>query len=329
MDPSEKPRTKRDMKTERAIRDMIHQVHQLKRGKLSSLKLDNLNLDNLSIYTESPRKPIEYYLEDLLPTEQLYRYALKIYEKLNSGIWRYRNLWNGSFVKNKKNKIKISPKQKNQGFHSIEIIFGDLKVGDSNVSGVCKKIGINNDSPYFNELYAKILKEIVLQIYAEKLTYRHSYAKVPKIYGVSKREKDGVTFISIFMEFLEKVEIDSKEFGKWARRIPDILENFADHGLYHLDTAHRNVYFTTEGKLAIIDFGEAKNINNIPREERGFIFEEGQSTGYPVKPISDETTDEGMFENWINGRYTSNFGTYGGTRRKRRASRFSKKIYSD
>lgn len=276
--------------------------------ELSTLKLQ-IDTDESS-GTESPykstEKSIENYLKDLLPSKKLYDYAIEIYTSLSID-----NHWHDTDFVEDRNKIQINinPREKNQNFSSINIVFGD--------SIVCKKIGIRNDSPHFNELYAKILKEVVLQIYAENLT-RNSRVKVPEVYGVSKTEENGITFISIFMEFLEKIVIKEKELKKWARRIPRIFEKFAKRGLYHLDTAHRNVYFTTGKKLAIIDFGEAKN--NEGYDET--IFALGQPTGYPVMDERDEPELE-MFKKWMNGERTSEFGTYGGMRRRKR--HFSKK----
>jgi thiamine kinase-like enzyme len=46
-------------------------------------------------------------------------------------------------------------------------------------------------------------------------------------------------------------------FNKWNGITTQMFQYFKDHNLAHLDTNPNNVFFTTDGKLAIIDFGES------------------------------------------------------------------------
>jgi len=260
---------------------------------------------------DTSRTSIEESLRRLLPREELYNLAIEIYENLT----RSKSWKDTKFEQGTEPPLNINPKAKNEKFSSITIIYGYPKV--------CKRIGIDNNSSHFNDLYVKILKEIVLQIYAYNLIDNSKFKKiveVPMVYGVSKSEEEGITYINIFMKYLEKIEVTNlkEKWREWNEQIKTIFEYFARNGLYHLDSGYRNVYFTTEGKLAIIDFGEAKN--DEPNNET--IFEFGQPSGYPIVDV-----DLSNFTRWFNGEKTSDFGTYGGKRtmRKRKTMRKRRK----
>ena len=185
--------------------------------------------------------------------------------------------------------------------------------------------------------YLIVLREICLQIYAKYLNEnRHltelergqNLVVIPEIYKITKLENT----ISIYMEKIDNIKIKPTRlnFIKFDTIIKSVFNWFELNNLFHNDTAHRNVYFTSFYKnknkkllkLAIIDFGEA--YLRVP----GFSsVVQAKETGYY------KNQDLKHFFAWLNGRYPEEFlfdeaqqsGMYGGNKTIKRRSKMFKR----
>ena len=161
-----------------------------------------------------------------------------------------------------------------------------------------------------------ILREICLHYYAfylnsirpiteEEHKIGQKLTIVPKIYKIELTTKNSdYTCINIFMEYLEKEIIPEERateilsFDFWDLIIKANFSFFESNGLFHLDTAHRNVFFTlSEGKLnlAIIDYGESDLI--------GLVSSLPQPSGY-LKTTSDSNF---FYKYWLKNKALSQF----------------------
>jgi hypothetical protein len=156
-----------------------------------------------------------------------------------------------------------------------------------------------------------VLYEIVCQQYAyELIEADHELKKwivIPKIYEIRWHNLPGDTEkeIEIFMQYIYKIDIVDEWYdNEWQRRIHVIFKYFQENGLFHLDSAHRNFYFTrSDGnlKLALIDYGQSQ-ISTI--RDNSIFTAYGQSSGYPsyqrfVNKTPEEIND--MITRWLNG----------------------------
>ena len=157
-----------------------------------------------------------------------------------------------------------------------------------------------------------ILCEICLQYYAfylNNLKPLHSnehinLTVIPKLYKIELTNKKINSFsndaqnlyINIYMEFLERLPDNVKEFLFWDPIIKNTFHFFESQHLFHNDTAHRNVYWTKIDdidKLAIIDFGESNLLLQINNP---------QPSGYFKK------TNEDIFLNyWLKNKIANRF----------------------
>jgi hypothetical protein len=148
--------------------------------------------------------------------------------------------------------------------------------------------------------FVSILHEICLMYYASELNkHRHLFQEekdageqklvvIPELYKIEMLEDNGVDCINIHME---KLEVKPKAtmrleptFNKWNGIITQMFQYFRDHNLAHLDTNPNNVFLTTNGKLAIIDFGESilpdTEVNLRQAKPTGYLKTGNTMTGY-------------------------------------------------
>jgi hypothetical protein len=164
--------------------------------------------------------------------------------------------------------------------------------------------------------FVSILHEICLMYYASELNkHRHLFQEekdageqklvvIPELYKIEILRDDGMECINIHME---KLEVKQKAttrleptFNKWNGITTQIFQYFRHHNLAHLDTNPNNVFLTTNGKLAIIDFGESI----LPDTEVN--LRQAKPTGY----LKTGNTMAGYNE-WLRGRKTGFDGMEG------------------
>lgn len=188
--------------------------------------------------------------------------------------------------------------------------------------------------------FVSIVHEICLMYYAHELNkHRHLFQEekdageqklvvIPEIYKIELLvQDDGTDCINIHMEKIEEkkpkatMRLEPK-FNKWNGIITQMFQYFRDHNLAHLDTNSNNVFFTTDGKLAIIDFGESI----LPDTEVN--LRQAKPTGY----LKTGNTMAGYNE-WLQGRKTGVDGIegfhdpddyWGGGRSKTRKQRINR-----
>ena len=166
--------------------------------------------------------------------------------------------------------------------------------------------------------FVSILHEICLMYYAHELNkHRHLFQEekdagehklvvIPEIFKIELLVQDnGMDCINIHMEKIEEKKPKAAmrlepRFNKWNGITTQIFQYFRDHNLAHLDTNPNNVFFTTDGKLAIIDFGESI----LPDTEVN--LRQAKPTGY----LKTENTMVGYNE-WLQGRKTGFDGMEG------------------
>jgi hypothetical protein len=166
--------------------------------------------------------------------------------------------------------------------------------------------------------FVSIVHEICLMYYAHELNkHRHLFQEekdageqklvvIPEIYKIELLvQDDGTDCINIHMEKIEEKKPKSTmrlepKFNKWNGITTQIFQYFRDHNLAHLDTNPNNVFFTTDGKLAIIDFGESI----LPDTEVN--LRQAKPTGY----LKTGNTMAGYNE-WLQGRKTGVDGIEG------------------
>ena len=166
--------------------------------------------------------------------------------------------------------------------------------------------------------FVSIVHEICLMYYAHELNNnRHLFQEekdageqklvsIPEIYKIELLvQDDGMDCINIHMEKIEEKKPKATmrlepRFNKWNGIITQIFQYFRDHNLAHLDTNPNNVFFTTDGKLAIIDFGESI----LPDTEVN--LRQAKPTGY----LKTGNTMAGYNE-WLQGRKTGFDGMEG------------------
>ena len=173
----------------------------------------------------------------------------------------------------------------------------------------------------FTQSYILVLREICLQYYAYYLNSirplndkEQEYGNIkltiiPKIYKIDIKPSasdPASKCISIYMEYIQNIETFSNkeefirekviQFELWDSIIKTEFTYFEEHDLFHLDTAHRNIFWTKDDteddgieKIVIIDFGEANLKNFISLENNP------QPSGY-LKIESNPA----FFENWLN-----------------------------
>jgi hypothetical protein len=99
----------------------------------------------------------------------------------------------------------------------------------------------------------------------------------------------------------------------WNEVIHSIFNFLSTRGIYHLDTARRNFYFTTCDdviKLALIDYGQCRLLaHNLDVSDQPY----GQRCGYPKNPMEPEEQDD-----WIRRKGHEFVFKYGGFKRTKR-----------
>lgn len=166
--------------------------------------------------------------------------------------------------------------------------------------------------------FVSIVHEICLTYYAHELNkHRRLFQEekdageqklvvIPEIYKIELLvQDDGTDCINIHMEKIEEKKPKAAmrlepRFNKWNGIITQMFQYFRDHNLAHLDTNPNNVFFTTDGKLAIIDFGESI----LPDTEVN--LRQAKPTGY----LKTGNTMAGYNE-WLQGRKTGVDGMEG------------------
>ena len=172
--------------------------------------------------------------------------------------------------------------------------------------------------PDYVKGFVSIVHEICLMYYAHELNkHRHLFKEekdageqklvvIPEIYKIELLvQDDGTDCINIHMEKIEEKKPKAAmrlepRFNKWNGITTQIFQYFRDHNLAHLDTNPNNVFFTTDGKLAIIDFGESI----LPDTEVN--LRQAKPTGY----LKTGNTMAGYNE-WLQGRKTGFDGMEG------------------
>jgi hypothetical protein len=166
--------------------------------------------------------------------------------------------------------------------------------------------------------FVSIVHEICLMYYAHELNkHRHLFQEekdageqklviIPEIFKIELLVQDnGMDCINIHMEKIEEKKPKAAmrlepRFNKWNGITTQMFQYFRDHNLAHLDTNPNNVFFTTDGKLAIIDFGESI----LPDTEVN--LRQAKPTGY-LK--TGNTMAE--YNEWLQGRKTGFDGMEG------------------
>jgi hypothetical protein len=168
-----------------------------------------------------------------------------------------------------------------------------------------------------------VIREIVMQLYGYYLNsnrvldadeHGKNLVIIPKIYYVERKGN----FIFVCMENIPIHPTEKLTFEKWGPIIKSVFDCFETNNLYHHDTAHRNIFLSTSGKLAVIDFGEAyveyDNMDSMNKTE-------SQPNGY----FKDQTKE--TFTNWIEARNENHkeHEIYGGIKRKKLIRKKTKK----
>lgn len=175
-----------------------------------------------------------------------------------------------------------------------------------------------------------VIREIVMQLYGYYLnsirpltetetTVDTNLVIIPKIYYVQRKGD----FIFVCMENIPSLQNEAEylTYEKWNPIIQSVFRWFESQQLYHHDTAHRNVFLSSSGKLAVIDFGEAYvELPHMKQEHKtGF-----QPKGY----LKTQTKDD--FKRWITDAVPTvdSIGysdIYGGMKRKKSIKKKTKK----
>ena len=147
----------------------------------------------------------------------------------------------------------------------------------------------------YNECYKYIINEACMQYYAYILNslrplspneVEHMVVNmvvIPKLFGIDIINNISGCYISIYMEYVNRIEnpawvplkgetsISDNDYGfdLWDPIIKNVFNYFEEHNLYHHDSGYRNVFWIDDYtdnnnriKLAIIDYGEALLANN-------------------------------------------------------------------
>jgi len=162
-----------------------------------------------------------------------------------------------------------------------------------------------------------VIREIVTQLYGyylnsiRTLIPEENLVIIPKIYYVQR--KGNIPSHQNEEKYLT--------YETWNPIIQNLFSFFEKNKLYHHDTAHRNVFLSSDGKLAVIDFGEAYiELDGMqPQHKTGF-----QPKGY----LKEQTNDN--FDKWFTDAYPTfdSIGyseIYGGIKRKKLTKKKTKK----
>jgi len=176
---------------------------------------------------------------------------------------------------------------------------------------ITKTFILNKTCGSYNIAFFTVLYEIVSQQYAYEIIENDSrlyWVKIPKIYEVryNREESTEIGEIVIVMEYLPKVIDTTLWYDEiWMERVHLLFDFFEKNGLFHLDSAHRNLYFTenvksNDFKLALIDFGQSQ----ITHYKDMSNYYSSQPTGYPMRLFFKDKTQEekeDIIMNWLKG----------------------------